>query len=235
MLATTTPVPFAAPRLRRSRTRRPCAALQQAPNAAAFTCDTALKEWASVCSSLSAGETSILLRKGGIHEKGFKVAAHRFALYSTAFHDAPAFLQPAAAAAHASAPGCTPGEDASLSLVGECTAAWQTDDARVLSALAAFHPWTEALLTTRLNWRPKDKLTVVEVRAYRLHGAPYALAGSPEHGGCKSWFSLPADKALRCAAAPVLSDDAWAARQAAVRDALATLSNVEPIPLPADS
>ena len=36
-----------------------------------------LKEWASVVAALSAGEQIILLRKGGIQEKGFKAASSR--------------------------------------------------------------------------------------------------------------------------------------------------------------
>lgn len=54
------------------------------------------------------GEQVILLRKGGIREKGFKVTSRRFALYPSAFHNSEALLQPWAAK-YVSAPASTPG------------------------------------------------------------------------------------------------------------------------------
>lgn len=191
---------------------------------------TGLKEWASVVASLANGDTCILLRKGGIAEKGFKLKSRSWAFYPTAFHDAAAFLQPGAAAAFGAAPGATPGQDADLAVLGECTAAWQTDDGPgALAALAGFHPWSEALLTTRLNWRPADKLTVLEVRAWVLP-QPHRLGGSPDHGGCKSWLEMPPLAASGCR--PALDEAAWERHQRAVRVALATVSNVTPLELP---
>ena len=214
-------------RSRRRRQRCPaCASLNAAP------VTTGLKEWASVVASLAHGETSVLLRKGGIAEKGFKLQSRCFAFYPTAFHDAAAFLQPGAAAAFGSEPGVKPGDDADFRLLGECTAAWQTDDGPgALAALAAFHPWNDALLATRLNWRPADKLTIVEVRAWVLPQT-YRLGGSPDHGGCKSWLDLPAGGLSAGHCRPALDDAAWERRQRAVRAALAGVSNVTPLELP---
>jgi hypothetical protein len=144
-------------------------------------------------------------------------------------------LQPAQAAAHGGAQGCVPGEDARLSLVGEVTGAWETGEPDVLALLSAFHPWSEELLKTRLNWRPHDKLTVLEVRAWRLENEE-TLAGAPDHGGCKSWIHLPAQ--LRGRATPIMDEQAWQARQAATREALAHLAAqgaLSAIPLPDDA
>src|SRR5437870_8356904 len=46
----------------------------------------ALKEWALVCRMLLDGRQAIMLRKGGIDEKGFWVEADEFLLYPTYFH-----------------------------------------------------------------------------------------------------------------------------------------------------
>src|SRR5262245_48796183 len=46
----------------------------------------ALKEWALVCERLLAGTQAVMLRKGGIDEKGFWVEADEFLLYPTYFH-----------------------------------------------------------------------------------------------------------------------------------------------------
>jgi hypothetical protein len=192
---------------------RACASARSSLDAAPVS--VALKEWGSVVASLAHGDASILLRKGGIAEKGFKLQSRCFAFYPTAFHDAAAFLQAGAAAAFGSAPGVTPGQDAELSVLGECTAAWQTDDGPgALAALTAFHPWTDALLATRLNWRPADKLTIVEVRAWVLP-QPHHLGGSPDHGGCKSWLGLPAGRLSAGECRPALDDAAWERRQRA--------------------
>ena len=47
---------------------------------------SALKEWALVCKLLLEGRQAIMLRKGGIDEKGFWVEADEFFLYPTYFH-----------------------------------------------------------------------------------------------------------------------------------------------------
>src|SRR5438093_2730277 len=46
----------------------------------------ALKEWALVCKRLLDGTQAVMLRKGGIDEKGFWVEADEFLLYPTYFH-----------------------------------------------------------------------------------------------------------------------------------------------------
>jgi hypothetical protein len=45
-----------------------------------------LKEWSAVVHALLAGRQRILLRKGGIHEKRFEVAAQEFLLFPTVAH-----------------------------------------------------------------------------------------------------------------------------------------------------
>src|SRR3984957_17825423 len=49
----------------------------------------AFKEWAIVCASIERGETSLILRKGGIAEgsKGFQFKHRRFFLFPTYFHE----------------------------------------------------------------------------------------------------------------------------------------------------
>jgi len=200
-----------------------------------WRCTDVLKEWASVCASIAAGQTTVLLRKGGIAEKtkGFKLQSRRFALYPTAFHGAAELLQPRAAS-HAAAAGVQPGDDAPLQLLAECTAAWQTDDPAVLAALAAMHPWAEGLLETRFQWKPEQPITVLELRALNLPAPGALLRGAPEHAGCRSWIALDERAGISAApgAAYALDDAAFALRQADTRAALRTLRNVVPIPLP---
>ncbi|MDP9405577.1 MAG: DUF1802 family protein, partial [Actinomycetota bacterium] len=46
----------------------------------------ALKEWAAVAAALLDGRQTVLLRKGGIHEKAFRVGADAFVLFPTVAH-----------------------------------------------------------------------------------------------------------------------------------------------------
>lgn len=45
-----------------------------------------LKEWSAAVHALLDGRQTVLLRKGGIHEKRFEVAAPRFLLFPTVAH-----------------------------------------------------------------------------------------------------------------------------------------------------
>src|SRR5690606_6397811 len=60
--------------------------------------DIALKEWAVICELLLTGELAILLRKGGIHERGgpgvFELEHPRFVLYPSWAHQKPGMLKP---------------------------------------------------------------------------------------------------------------------------------------------
>ncbi|COV65197.1 Domain of uncharacterised function (DUF1802) [Mycobacterium tuberculosis] len=46
----------------------------------------ALKEWSAAVHALLDGRQTVLLRKGGIGEKRFEVAAHEFLLFPTVAH-----------------------------------------------------------------------------------------------------------------------------------------------------
>lgn len=190
----------------------------------------ALKEWASVCAALGAGDATLLLRKGGVAEKGFSVKAESFALLPTQFHGDAALLQPRCAR-HAAAAGCAPGDDVPLSLTARVTGLWSTTDSRVLAALAPWHCWTEGLLETRFKWRPGAPVTVLELRV--AHCDVAVLPGSPAHGGCTSWVALPGEVGAELGAGElVLSDAAFAEAQRGVRAALAGLGEVTQLPLP---
>ena len=48
----------------------------------------ALKEWAPLCAAISSGRQTLLLRKGGLRDKGFQLPEQsaRFLLLPTSFH-----------------------------------------------------------------------------------------------------------------------------------------------------
>lgn len=47
------------------------------------------------------------------------------------------------------------------------TGVWKTADPRVLEVLSDLHIWGPDFLESRLKWRPRDPITIVELRGYR--------------------------------------------------------------------
>ncbi|PPK93759.1 hypothetical protein CLV92_10935 [Kineococcus xinjiangensis] len=151
----------------------------------------ALKEWGAVAHALLDGRQALLLRKGGIHEKRFTVGASRFLLFPTVAHSHAESVRP---------------EHHDLLPLGEADAG--TDDLVLRAGLEVFdavevtrpeqvddladlHVWTpESVRRTRVDFRPRHRLTALVVRAVELE-APVRLRRLPEHGGCRSWLDLP--------------------------------------------
>ncbi len=60
----------------------------------AVECPWSLKEWAVTIEALDRGEQILLVRKGGIREKEFKVEHEEFFLYPSFEHQKPELLKP---------------------------------------------------------------------------------------------------------------------------------------------
>ncbi|WP_135453753.1 DUF1802 family protein [Mycobacterium sp. DL99] len=151
----------------------------------------ALKEWSAAVHALLDGRQTVLLRKGGIHEKRFSVAAPEFLLFPTVAHSHAerVRLQHAdllAAAAQDST------DDAVIIRAGaKVVAAVEVKQPEAIEELAPLHIWTaESVRADRLDFRPKHRLTVLVVQVSPLR-EPIRLARTPEYAGCKSWVDLP--------------------------------------------
>lgn len=177
----------------------------------------ALKEWSAAVRALLDGRQTVLLRKGGIGEKRFEVAAQEFLLFPTVAHshaervrpEHQDLLQPAAADS----------TDEQLLVRGaaKVVAALPVNRPDGLAKIADLHIWTdESVRTDRLDFRPKHKLAVLVVSAIPLVH-PISLTRIPEYGGCKSWVQLDVCPAL---ASPVHDDATLADVAARVRDAV---------------
>ncbi|WP_166904242.1 DUF1802 family protein [Mycobacterium sp. DL440] len=150
-----------------------------------------LKEWGAAVHALLDGRQTVLLRKGGIHEKRFSVAAPEFVLFPTIAHSHAERVRPehhhllAAAAADST-------EDAVMIRAGaKVVATVEVNRPEAIEDLADLHIWTaESVRTDRLDFRPKHRLTVVIVQVAPLR-TPTQLARTPEFAGCKSWVDLP--------------------------------------------
>jgi hypothetical protein len=173
----------------------------------------ALKEWAVAINALVAGETVVLLRKGGIREEGgrFRVAHDQMWLYPTYEHQKPHLLKPAYAnQVEPVASGWHP-ESVAIAAWAEITQVFQISDPEVVSALQPFHIWNELFVTERFHWKPRQPLYILMLRVHRLdaiHTIPYRS----DYGGCQSWIDL-ADAVKAIApelSTPAVADTAYA-------------------------
>ncbi|MPZ98446.1 MAG: DUF1802 family protein [Dehalococcoidia bacterium] len=184
----------------------------------------ALREWAVVWDAVLAGRQVLDIRKGGIHETGkhFAVRAPRFWLYPGTEHQRADLLKPEALPALdrvlREAP---PKETIRIEGWAELVATAEVSEAVPLLALDDEFVWSSEYAAQRLNWKPRHPLHLLVLRAHRL-AEPIEVPWREEYRGCTSWadlIDLPADPTA-ASAAPVLDDDAFAARLDIVRRTL---------------
>ncbi|HYX17055.1 MAG TPA: DUF1802 family protein [Nostoc sp.] len=168
----------------------------------------AFKEWAVAINALESGETIMLLRKGGIHERNghFQVAHKQILLYPTYEHQQ-AFMLKAEYAdrVYPVTSGWHP-ETVPIGSWAEITDILPVSDESIVNTLLPFHIWNEHFISDRLKWKPRQPLYVLLLRTYKLpqQEIPY----QPKYGGCKSWIDLDQPINLQ-GAKPVLSDFAY--------------------------
>lgn len=168
--------------------------------------DTALKEWAAVVGALESGRQILLLRKGGILEQSqknrFSITHNEFIFFPTYLHQSRGELKPEAQADLESV--TAEPEQVRLTIAGVVSDIIQVESRRQIDRLDDEHVWTASLIDMRFNYKPKNPLYLVLVRAYRLH-EPAVLPNLPAYAGCKSW--VPLDPPLATGGAlPVLDD-----------------------------
>lgn len=157
----------------------------------AVSTQPALKEWSAVVQGLLDGRQSILLRKGGIHEKRFEVSASQFLFFPTVAHSHAERVRPE----HRDLLEVSAADSADDAVVvragARVVAAVEVTRPEAIGELEPLHIWTtESVRTDRLDFRPRHRLTVLVVQASPLM-EPVRLARTPEYGGCASWVRLP--------------------------------------------
>lgn len=166
----------------------------------------ALKEWAVAVDALATGKTILLLRKGGIRERGaFHVTQSQVWLYPTYEHQKAHLLKPEYAAQVTPVePGWHP-EQIAIQAWGTITHVFSIQEAGALAALLPFHIWNAQFAVERFHWKPNSPLCGLLLRVYQLptsHAIPYCAT----YGGCQSWIQLQATLPDPTAASPVLTD-----------------------------
>ncbi len=177
----------------------------------------ALKEWAVAVQALAAGETILLLRKGGIREQRFLLPSAlerpQFWLYPTYEHQKPHWLKPDYAAQVQPVESGWHPETIAVQAWAELTDWREIDSDLAVASLLPHHIWNAAFVTERLKWKPKLPLTALLLRCYRL-AQPQIIPYHQTYGGCKSWIDLAlAGQFDSSHATPALTDAAYAAQQ----------------------
>jgi len=169
----------------------------------------AFKEWAVICRALAEGRQALILRKGGVAERGgeFTVEHTRFWLFPTYLHEKPEALKPEALpllqAAEADKP---PPGTVRLSHFAEVGGAYHVHDIVGAMRIDPLHLWSPQTVEARFAYR-RPGLFVLPVRVWRVP-EPFEIADTAYYAGCKSWVEL--ERELPTAgAAPVLDDDAF--------------------------
>lgn len=181
----------------------------------------ALKEWSAAVHALLDGRQRVLLRKGGIGEKRFELAAREFLLFPTVAHSHAQRVR----AEHQDllAPAAADSTDGQLVIrtAAKVVAAVPVERPDGLLAIEDLHIWTaDSVRADRLDFRPKHKLAVLVVSVIPLV-EPVRITRTAEYGGCKSWVELPVDAPLAAPVHdPVRDQAALAAVAARVRAAV---------------
>jgi hypothetical protein len=163
------------------------------------TSQPALKEWSAAIRALLNGRQTVLLRKGGIHEKRFTLpdvadpAASRFLLFPTVAHSHTERVRPEHRDLLEAAATDSTGEEVVIRAGARVVAAIAVNRPEELESIAPLHIWTsESVRSDRLDFRPKHRLTALVVQASPL-ALPLRLPRTPDYAGCTSWVQLPVD------------------------------------------
>ncbi len=182
--------------------------------------DVALKEWSLLCKALADGRQTLLVRKGGIHDKRgeFEVEHREFFLFPTYYHAKAKDVLPAAQAElEALQKSAPPPSEVHVGLYAEVADTYFLKDEKTIQNLADMHLYSNEALSMRYHYR-KPGVWVVVLRAYALP-QEFVLTNTKEYEGCVSW--VPLEKPLPTAGArPVLSDEEFEKKRAAIRKAV---------------
>jgi hypothetical protein len=164
----------------------------------------ALKEWSAAVHALLDGRQLVLLRKGGIGEKRFEVAASEFLLFPTVAHSHAERVRPEHRDLLSGAAADCTEDELTIRAAAKVVAALPVNRTEGLDAIEDLHIWTaESVRTDRLDFRPKHKLAALVVSVIPLL-EPVRIARTPDYAGCTSWVQLPVRPALGTA----IHDDA---------------------------
>lgn len=153
----------------------------------------ALKEWGAAIHALLAGRQTVLLRKGGIHEKRFAVGADRFLLFPTYAHTHAESTRPEFHDLLAAGDADATPDALTIRAAARVVAAVPVARPEAIGALERYHLWTaDSVQRHRLDFRPRHQLTALVVDVVALP-TPVVIPRLAGYAGCVSWLDLDLD------------------------------------------
>ena len=173
-----------------------------------------LQEWAVCCTALDQGRITLVVRKGGIHERGgglFALEHQRFALLPTFLHQDATRVLPVFGNDYFSANAVDPQPGSiTIRLWAEARQIWHVNELERVQALGDELLWSADELARRFAYRDQPWLYVVALRIHRL-ATPLVITDHPSYAGCRSWIPLQTDVAIN-GSRPVLDEATYASR-----------------------
>ena len=183
---------------------------------------SALKEWAVVVRALGSGRQTLLLRKGGIHERRgeFEVEHHEFFIFPTYVHQKQQDLLPDWRGELALSQLSRPAADlVPIDCYAIVQEVFQVMDLGLLRPLRGEHIFSWSAVEQRFNYRNRPGLHVLAVRIHKLPQT-FTIPNTSQYDGCASWVDL--DQPLPTAGSgPVLPEIEFRHRLEAIRRFLA--------------
>ena len=169
----------------------------------------AFKEWAVAVEALEAGDTILLLRKGGIREtaKNFQIKHTQVWLYPTYEHQKPHLLKPEYADKVTVVESGWHPENVRIGSLANITQVISVQKPEQVNQLQPYHIWNEQMVNERFKWKPHQPLSLLLLRVYRLW-QPIFIPYHQSYGGCRSWIDLQESLSLEKLAS-VLDDDTY--------------------------
>ncbi|MEM8831319.1 MAG: DUF1802 family protein [Cyanobacteria bacterium P01_G01_bin.19] len=149
----------------------------------------ALKEWSIAVDALRTGETIMLLRKGGIRERGFKVKHLSFWLYPTYEHQNPALLKPKYSELVVPVKSGWHPSKVEIAICAKITHTLLLNNQNQIKKLLPYQIWNDRMIAERLKWKPAEPIVILLLRVYCLPN-PLVIDYIPAYGGCKSWINI---------------------------------------------
>jgi hypothetical protein len=172
----------------------------------------ALKEWAVVVQTLAAGKQTLLLRKGGLHERHgrFSTEPTEFFFFPTYVHQMEqGVVRDATPELQTVLRNRPPEGQLVIARYATVTDVQWIDSHERVEALAGLHCWTAETVGKRFTYK-NPGLYLFVLRVYQLPRV-YTLPLLKRYVGCRSWVEL-AEPLSTEGAAPVLDDETFAAR-----------------------
>ena len=152
----------------------------------------AFKEWAVIIQAITQKKQSIILRKGGIHEKKgrFQVEHEEFFLFPTYEHQNKADLKSSVHADLARLQELYKSpQEISIECFVEVKKVVRVTSLNRLKNIYDFHVWSEQAVEKRFNYGEEKGLFLLLVKPFKL-AHQHLISNLNRYAGCKSWVEL---------------------------------------------